>query len=139
MIHYLSTVGWDVSEPSPSTLATRLTICRAVDTKLPSQSPLPCLKKKLQTKLVSFIIEAGVPWYFVTKIFWPNVRKNCSSDQEKLLKYANFWIYYFSLSQCELLSTKISWLSTVNYLGENCLAFKIFTSCVLSLFATGKA
>ena len=33
-----------------------------MDTKLPSQSPLPCLKKKLQTKLVSFIIEAGLPW-----------------------------------------------------------------------------
>jgi hypothetical protein len=26
-------------------------------------------------------------WYFVTKLFWPNVRKNCSSDCEKLLKF----------------------------------------------------
>ena len=26
-------------------------------------------------------------WYFVTKIFYPAVRKNCSSDREKLLKF----------------------------------------------------
>ena len=25
--------------------------------------------------------------YFVTKLFWPIVRKKCSSDQEKLLKF----------------------------------------------------
>ena len=34
--------------------------------------------------------------YFVTKLFWPTVRKNCSSDREKLLKFEaenlqNFW------------------------------------------------
>ena len=26
-------------------------------------------------------------WYFVTKIVLPTVRKNCSSDREKLLKF----------------------------------------------------
>ena len=26
-------------------------------------------------------------WYFVTKIFLPTMRKNCSSDREKLLKF----------------------------------------------------
>ena len=26
-------------------------------------------------------------WYFVTKLFWPTVRKKCSSDWEKLLKF----------------------------------------------------
>ena len=26
-------------------------------------------------------------WYFVTKLFLPTVRKNCSSDREKLLKF----------------------------------------------------
>ena len=26
-------------------------------------------------------------WYFVSKLFSPTVRKNCSSDQENLLKF----------------------------------------------------
>ena len=31
-----------------------------------------------------FLVLYGI---LLTKLFWPNVRKNCSSDQEKLLKF----------------------------------------------------
>ena len=34
-----------------------------------------------------FVIVSARKWYFVTKLFWPTVRKNCSSDREKLLKF----------------------------------------------------
>ena len=42
-------------------------------------------------------------WYFVTKFFRPTVRKNCSCDQEKLLKFKaegqEFGIFLRSLEQ----------------------------------------
>ena len=40
--------------------------------------------------------------YFVTKLFWPTVRKKCSSDQEKLLKFeAEDWEFENVLGSLE--------------------------------------
>ena len=33
------------------------------------------------------MVKLFIKWYFVTKIVPTTVRKNCSSDQEKLLKF----------------------------------------------------
>ena len=41
-------------------------------------------KKQMTAKSVSNISRNGI---LLPKLFWPTVKKNCSSDQEKLLKF----------------------------------------------------
>ena len=43
--------------------------------KLSLENELLCVLKRISK------------WYFVTKLYWPTVRKNCPSDREKLLKF----------------------------------------------------
>ena len=38
-------------------------------------------------KNVLMIVNVSTHWYFVTKLFWPTLRKNGFSDQEKLFKF----------------------------------------------------
>ena len=45
------------------------------------------LTKKI--KIVGILKPAGISYgrYFVSKIVWPTVRKNCSSNRQNLLKF----------------------------------------------------
>ena len=40
---------------------------------------------------------SGVNGILLPKLFWPTVRKNCSSDQEKVLNLQNFWDHWNNL------------------------------------------
>ena len=49
------------------------------------------------------LIDKGINGILLPKLFWPTVRKNCSTDQEKLLKFEaegrEFAIFFRSLEQ----------------------------------------
>ena len=55
------------------------------------------LKMQLQVLILTLYMPRTVhefmvflnKWYFLSKLFWPTVRKNCSSDRDKLLKFEN--------------------------------------------------
>ena len=46
------------------------------------------VEKVIKTAIRGFLLPIKyLLWYLLPKLFWPTVRKNCSSDREKLLKF----------------------------------------------------